>query len=198
MIIDQILLDATFDASTKTYRLSDGQVLTLQGIDQADVVTLKRYLEELQLSKAPRPVRHEDGEFARLFVGSTVQWDPRRKLYINRLGDTLTNYELSHNTRPVNMSFMVDPGDICYLGGFLTSSVDDIPEGTVVVWMAKRRFTYAAIKANENWYITGAGVFYGGNNFNHDQFRNGILAHSETSDARFAFNGRSIDCGPPF
>lgn len=52
---------------------------------------------------------------------------------------------------------------------------------TLVVWVSNNRFTYAAINARDTWYITGSGVFYGKNEFNHDEFVRDVLGHSEVT-----------------
>lgn len=56
-----------------------------------------------------------------------------------------------------------------------------VEDGTVVRWLSKDRYAYVAIKAKGRWFITGKGEWYGGNDFDHDQFLS-LLRRPENSD----------------
>lgn len=59
-------------------------------------------------------------------------------------------------------------------------------DACVVVWTSQYRYTYAAIWANQKWFITGAGRFYGSNEFTHDEFVYRVLANPEVTSIYFS------------
>lgn len=53
-----------------------------------------------------------------------------------------------------------------------------VADGTVVKWKSSI-YTYAAVFAGGNWWITGTGRFYGSNVFDSTTFINDVLAGAE-------------------
>jgi hypothetical protein len=49
------------------------------------------------------------------------------------------------------------------------------------VWTSDRKFTYAAVYADNRWFITGRGGFYGGNEFSHNDFVYHVLGAPEVT-----------------
>jgi hypothetical protein len=64
----------------------------------------------------------------------------------------------------------------------LEHTLDLVRNEVVVVWKSNGRYTYAAIYANGKWYITGAGVFYGQNEFLHHEFVYEVLGNKEVTE----------------
>lgn len=59
--------------------------------------------------------------------------------------------------------------------------LERMKHSSVVVWQSNGRYTYAAIHARGYWFITGAGVFYGKNEFTQDEFVRDVLCHDEVT-----------------
>jgi hypothetical protein len=67
----------------------------------------------------------------------------------------------------------------------LEHTLELVRNEVVVVWRSNNRFTYAAVFARTNWFITGSGVFYGKNEFTHHEFVFEVLGNKEVTNLWF-------------
>lgn len=52
---------------------------------------------------------------------------------------------------------------------------------TVVMWRSKNIFTYVAVFAGGDWYISGKGDWYGKNQFTKEEFIDQVVTHDEVT-----------------
>jgi hypothetical protein len=72
--------------------------------------------------------------------------------------------------------------------------VDRFEVGTVIRWTSADRYTYAVIKAgNGRWYVTGAGRFYGTDEFGYEELLD-ILGRSEVSGRGHGLGASRVKC----
>lgn len=90
----------------------------------------------------------------------------------DRLMHTLERFQHAHQGVPT-----VDKDHLVYL----LKQVDGL---VIVAWVSKHRFTYAAVLAGNDWYITGKGDWYGKNQFTNEEFINDVVTHDEVTAIR--------------
>lgn len=90
----------------------------------------------------------------------------RRAAHTDR---SITEFKRAHQGR--------DDVDRAHLA-YILERVMDTP---LIMWVSKRRFTYAAVRAGDTWYITGSGEWYGKNVFTKAEFIDDVITHVEVT-----------------